>query len=281
VCRLSARNPRLVYCAISGYCQAGPDRLRAGHDLNYMGYAGAASIIGPRGGPPIVPGVQVGDLGGGGMLGAIGILAGLFERERTGMGRFVDASMMDGAFSWLSIHMGAFLVDGDVPEPSAMPLSGRYACYRIYRAGDGKHLTVGALEPQFWRALCEAVGAPELIDRQYGTMEQQDRVADELQAVFDTKSRDEWLEVLADLDACVGPVHDFAEAVDDPQVRARGMVAEVDGAPVGPGPAVKFDPPVQGALRPAPAMGADTAAVLEEIGVDEAELAGLRERGVV
>jgi crotonobetainyl-CoA:carnitine CoA-transferase CaiB-like acyl-CoA transferase len=280
--QLSARNPRLVYCAISGYGQDGPYRDRAGHDLNYMGYAGAASITGPRGGPPVVPGVQVGDMGGGGMLGAIGILAALFDRERTGRGRFVDASMMDGAFSWLSIHMGAFLADGVVPEPSAMHLSGAHACYRIYRAGDGKYLTVGALEPQFWRALCEALGVPELIPRQFGPPEEADAVAAELQALFDTRTRAEWLELLADLDACVGPVNDFAEAVRDPQVVARRLIAEVDGEAIGPGPAVKFDPPAEGALRPAPGMGAHTADVLEELlGVGAQELAGFRERGVV
>jgi alpha-methylacyl-CoA racemase len=278
---LSEANPRLVYCAITGYGQDGPYRDRAGHDLNYLGYAGAASITGPRGGPPVVLGVQVGDLGGGGLLGAMGIAAALFERERTGTGRFVDTSMMDGAFSWLSMHLGAFLASGQVPGPAAMHLNGAHACYRIYRAGDGKHLAVGALEPQFWRTLCEALGRPDLIERQFGTPEHGDEVAAELQAVFDQKSRDEWLRVLEPLEACVGPINDFAEAMQDPQVRARELVAEVDGEAVGPSAALKFRPPADPALRPAPGLGAHTAEVLAEIGVDQEELAALRGRGAV
>jgi crotonobetainyl-CoA:carnitine CoA-transferase CaiB-like acyl-CoA transferase len=278
---LSERNPRLVYCAITGYGQDGPYRDRAGHDLNYMGFAGAASITGPRGGPPVVPGVQVGDIGGGALSGVAGILAALFDRERTGRGRFVDASMMDGAFSWLSMHLGAFLADGEVPEPSAMRLSGANACYRVYRTKDDRFLTVGALEPQFWRALCEALGVPDLIERQYGPIEDQDEVAERLQAVLGTKTRDEWVAELSDLDACVGPVNDFGEAVRDPQVRARDLVAVVDGVEVGPGPPVKFSPPAPAALRPAPGMGADTEEFLGEIGVAGEELQALRARGVV
>lgn len=278
---LSERNPRLVYCAITGYGQDGPYRDRAGHDLNYLGFAGAASITGPRGGPPVVAGVQIGDLGGGGMSGAVGTLAALYDRERTGRGRFVDASMMDGAFSWLSIHLGAFLLSGEVPQPSAMTLSGAHPCYRIYRAGDGKYLTVGALEPQFWRALCEALGVPELIHRQYGSVEEGDEVAARLQAVFDTKSRDEWVAELAEIPACVGPVNDFAEAVRDPQVLARGLIADAGGRPVGPGSPVRFDPPAGAATRPAPGMGEHTDEVLAERGFGADEIADLRRRGVV
>ncbi|MEX2458666.1 MAG: CaiB/BaiF CoA-transferase family protein [Actinomycetota bacterium] len=278
---LAELNRRLVYCAITGYGQDGPYRDRAGHDMNYLGYAGLASITGPREGPPVIAGVQIGDMGGGGMLGAVGILAALFDRERTGRGRFVDASMMDGAFSWLSIHLGAFLASGVVPGPSSMHLSGAHACYRVYRAGDGKYLTVGALEPQFWRALCEALGLPELIDQQFGSLEHGDEVAARLQAVFETRSRDEWVAALEGLEVCVGPVNDLAEAVEDPQVRARHLVAEIDGQAVGPGPAVKFDPPADPALKPAPGFGVDTADVLAEIGVIDDELAGLRERGTV
>jgi len=118
---LAAENPGLVYCAISGYGQTGPYRDLVGHDINYMGYGGALSMTGAREGPPVVPGVQVGDLGGGGMLGAIGILAALVDRRASGRGRFVDAAMLDGIVSWLSIHAGAFLATGETPRPGAEP----------------------------------------------------------------------------------------------------------------------------------------------------------------
>src|SRR5206468_401584 len=160
-------NPALVYCAITGYGQDGPYRLRAGHDINYIGYAGVLGIIGPRGGAPAVPGVQIGDIGGGGMAGAIGILAALLQARTTGVGRFVDTSMLDGVVSWLSIHGGDFLATGQLSKRGEMRLSGAFPCYRVYRAGDGKYLTVGALEPQFWRTLCEALGVPEMIEEQF------------------------------------------------------------------------------------------------------------------
>ncbi|MFP5298723.1 MAG: CaiB/BaiF CoA transferase family protein, partial [Actinomycetota bacterium] len=128
---LSERNPGLIYCAISGYGQTGPRSLAAGHDANYISYAGVLSIVGPDGGPPVLPGVQVGDLAGGGMAAVIGILAALHRRQQTGEGDFVDISMMDGAMSWLTIHAGEFVATGDVPQRERMHLSGRFPCYRV------------------------------------------------------------------------------------------------------------------------------------------------------
>jgi crotonobetainyl-CoA:carnitine CoA-transferase CaiB-like acyl-CoA transferase len=277
---LAATNPRLIYCAITGYGQDGPYRDLVGHDINYVGYAGVLSLAVEPGGMPILPGVQIGDLGGG-MLGAIGVLAALAERERSGRGRFLDVSMLDGVVSWLSIHAGAYFATGQTPVAGAGPLSGGYACYRVYRAKDGRFLTVGALEPQFWKALCEAVGCPELVDDQYAPAERQEEMAGLLQAVFLSRTREEWLAFLRDVPACVGPVNDVAEAMADPQVRHRGMVAEIDGVPVGPGPAVKARGASERALRRAPGFGEHTAEVLAGVGVGPDELAALRAGGVV
>jgi crotonobetainyl-CoA:carnitine CoA-transferase CaiB-like acyl-CoA transferase len=238
-------------------------------------------MTGPRGGPPTLPGVQIGDLGGGGMLGVAGILAALVARETTGRGRFVDVSMLDGIVSWLSVHAGAYLAGAGPQEAGRAPLSGAYACYRVYRAGDGRYLTVGALEPQFWRALCDALGCPELVDEQFAGPERQDEMAARLQAILQTRSRDEWMEVFRDIPACVGPVNDLAETMDDPQIRHRGMVAEVDGVAVGPGPPLKLSATAGGRLRPAPGFGEHTDEVLGMVGVSEEDLTGLRSRGVV
>jgi crotonobetainyl-CoA:carnitine CoA-transferase CaiB-like acyl-CoA transferase len=278
---LARENPRLVYCAITGYGQDGPYRDRPGHDINYVGYGGVLSMTGLPEGGPVLPGVQVGDLGGGGMLGAVGILAALVERNLTDRGRFVDVSMLDGVLSWLSVHAGAHLATDEVPGPGSGPLAGALACYRIYRAGDGRHLTVGALEPQFWRALCEALDCADLVDDQFGPPERQAEMAQRLQAIFGERSRDEWLQLLGGEAVCVGPVNDLREALDDPQVRHRGMVAEVEGIPVGPASPLTFSGRKPTELRSAPALGEHTAEVLSRIGIDEAGLSELRAQGVV
>ena len=278
---LSAMNPRLVYCAITGYGQDGPYRDLVGHDINYLGYGGVLSMTGSPGGPPVIPGVQVGDLGGGGMLGAIGILAALLDRSMTGRGRFVDTSMLDGVISWLSIHAGDYLATGKAPERGMGPLTGGYACYRVYRTGDEHYLTVGALEPQFWEALCNRLGCPDLIADQYAAPHRQAEMANRLEGIFATRSRDAWLEEFRDVPACVGPVNDLSDALDHPQVRHREMVAEVDGQPVGPGPALKMSGLSGGALRPAPGLGEDTEDMLRSIGAEDRELEELKSRGVI
>jgi crotonobetainyl-CoA:carnitine CoA-transferase CaiB-like acyl-CoA transferase len=235
-------------------------------------------LIGPAGGAPAVPGVQIGDVGGGGMAAAVGILAALLESRQSGRGRFVDTSMLDGVVSWLTIHGGDFLATGELSERGNMRLAGAFPCYRVYRAGDGRYLTVGALEPQFWRALCDAVGAPELVERQFDGAPD---AHEAMERILATKSRDEWLEALAHLETCVGPVNDLGEAFKDPQVVHRRMVAEVDGEAYGPSSPMRFDGEQLVRLERAPGFGEHTAEVLAEVGVDGGELDRLRGDGAV
>jgi crotonobetainyl-CoA:carnitine CoA-transferase CaiB-like acyl-CoA transferase len=276
---LRARNGRLVYCAITGYGQDGPYRDRVGHDINYIGLAGLLHATGQPDGSPVLPAVQVGDFGGG-MAAAVGTLAALFEAARTGRGRLVDVSMLDVVTSWLGVVMSWYLGTGEVPPRGGMSLSGGLACYRVYRTGDGRYLAVGALEPQFWRALCETLELPELVDVQYAP-DRQEEMAARLQEVIGRKSRHEWVATLAGVEACVGPVNDVAEAVADPQVVHRELVAEVGGVPVGPGPAIKLSDADRGPLSPAPGLGEHTDEVLAAAGLPASEIDGLRTRGVV
>ncbi|MGH2547044.1 MAG: CaiB/BaiF CoA transferase family protein [Actinomycetota bacterium] len=275
---LSRHNPRLVYCALTGYGQDGPYRDRVGHDINYIGYAGILEATGVPGGPPVLPAVQVGDLGGG-MAVALGMVASLGQAAREGRGRLVDVSMLDVSVSWAAVLASWYLATGEVPSRGATPLTGGLACYRPYRCADGRSVAVGALEPRFWRAVFEALGMEYLIDAHLDP-DRQEEIAGRLGEAFGSRPRDEWVERLAGLEACVGPVNDVAEAVADPQVRHQGMVAEVEGRAVGPGPAIRLAED-GGAMRPAPTLGEHTEEVLAEAGLSLQEIAELRERGVV
>jgi crotonobetainyl-CoA:carnitine CoA-transferase CaiB-like acyl-CoA transferase len=275
---LSRQNPRLVYCALTGYGQDGPYRDRVGHEINYIGYAGILEATGAPDGPPVLPAVQVGDLGGG-MAAALGVVASLGQAAREGRGRLVDVSMLDVSVSWAAVLTSWYLATGEVPARGAMPLTGGLACYRPYRCADGRFVAVGALEPRFWRALCEALGMEDLIDGHL-VPSRQEEVALRLEDAFGSRPREEWVERLAGLEACVGPVNDVAETVADPQVRHRGMVAEVDGRTVGPGPTIRLEEG-GGAMRPAPALGEHTDEVLAEAGVSREEIADLRDRSIV
>jgi crotonobetainyl-CoA:carnitine CoA-transferase CaiB-like acyl-CoA transferase len=281
---LSAENPRLVYAAISGYGSDGPYADRAGHDLNYIGYAGALSFTGHPATGPWQPGLQIGDLGGGGLMAVVAVLVALRTRERTGRGQFCDVSMTDGVLSWLTLAAGAFAATGVSPRLGAETLNGGFACYGVYRCADGRYVTVGALEPQFFAALCAALGVEELVPWHLDPARQGELRA-RLEAVFATRPRDAWLDVLVPADCCVGPVNDLAEAYADPQVRARGMVVDqvlADGTPfpqLGVVPRLAATPGRVGPV--AAALGADTDAVLAGLGCTDAEVAALRSAGAV
>ncbi|MGH2729439.1 MAG: CaiB/BaiF CoA transferase family protein [Actinomycetota bacterium] len=283
---LKERNPRLIYAAITGYGQEGPRSQAAGHDVNYIGYAGALSIIGEEGRRPVIPGVQMGDLAGGGMAAAIAILAALHKRSATGRGSFCDVSMMDGVVSWLSIHAAEFVATGRLPERERMHLSGAYPCYRVYPAYDG-WISVGALEPQFWAELCNAIERPDLLDDAFAMGARRDEVIGELEALFGTRTRAQWMEVFNGKDVCVGPVNDFAEAFADTQVRSRAMIVDEAVAGVGEwshvGNPFKFDDAAPGSLvrRIPPTLGEHTNEVLSEIGISEADITELRSAGTV
>jgi len=201
---LHAVNKRLIYVSLTGYGQAGPFAHLAGHDVNYLALGGVLSLN-----LPIIPGVQIADLVGGSMQSVTGILLALVARQQTGEGRHVDVSMYQGVTSLLTIPLAAWQSTGREPVTGRETLSGRYACYKLYEAADGRWLAVGALEPKFWMELCTQLGCPELIPRQFE--EPQDEVKARMAAIFRTKSAEEWFEVLRESDCCVTPVRTVSE----------------------------------------------------------------------
>ena len=280
--RLSRENPRLVYCAISGYGQDGPYRDRSGHDMNYLGLAGLLGLTGERDGPPVQPAGQVADLGGGALMAAFGVMTALRERERSGRGQLVDVSMTDGALSWLVLVAGRFLCDGEVPRRGALELAGGLICYRPYACRDG-WVTLGALEPKFWSAWCRGVGRDDLLERQYDPPGSEAHA--EVERTFMERTRAEWQAFATEHDCCLEPMLDLGEALDSELVRAREMVVELPQPGAGTvrqlGVPVKLSRTPGAPGGPGPVLGADTDEVLAAAGYSPEDVEALKEAGAV
>lgn len=222
--QLKELHPGIIYCAISGYGQDGPYRLRAGHDLNYAGYAGLLHYNRSSYGEPAMPPTQLGDLAGGSYMAIIGILTAIVGRTQTGVGRKIDVSMTEGVMSLLPLVTTTYLNTGKAPRPGHSSLDGGLPCYNIYETKDGKHVTLAALEPKFWHTFCTHVGHLELLPfhMPVGPGERE-QAMDMLRAIFKTRTRDEWVAELGETDACIGPVYSIDEALNDPHTQTRGI----------------------------------------------------------
>ncbi|MHA1894390.1 MAG: CaiB/BaiF CoA transferase family protein [Candidatus Helarchaeota archaeon] len=269
-------NPRIIYCSITGYGQDGPYRDRAGHDLNYTGFSGLASLHRTRKGEPILPGIQIADMFGGGLHAIIGILIALLAREKTGKGQYIDISMMDGCVSFLPYTLQPYLVDRVKQDIKKTILSGGTPSYQIFKCKDGKYITIGALEPKFQESLCKAIGREDLLG---ASMTEEPYI--EFTKVFLQKTRDEWYEILKKVDTCVAPMNEIWEVEDDPQVQARNMIIEVD-TPHGKMKQIGF--PIKMSDTPAtfrhaaPQVGEHTEEILKRIGYSEEDIKILKRK---
>jgi alpha-methylacyl-CoA racemase len=277
---LAAANPRVVLASISGYGQTGPYAQRAGHDINYIGYAGVLDQIGSAGGPPAISNLQIGDLLGGSLSALVGLLVAVIDARASGRGRHVDVAMTDAALAHAIFPLAEVLAHGGVRPRGEDLLTGGVPCYGVYETADGRHMAVGALEEKFWLAVCDTLGRPDLKPAHLATGADGARARDELAAIFRTRSQADWVAVFDAIDCCVTPVLRLEESLDNAQIAARGMVVEVDGVR-------QFAPPLRlsefepGPFRPAPAAGADSDAVLAGLGLDAAEIARLRADQVI
>jgi alpha-methylacyl-CoA racemase len=278
-------NPGVVYCSTTGYGQTGPAAARAGHDLNYLAAGGYLHMSErtAEGRPPL-PGATVADIAAGGLHAAAAILAALVGRGRTGEGAYLDVSVADGVLWMLSLYIDEYLATGEAPGPGHYILTGRYACYDVYPAGDGGWLAVGAIEPVFWANLCRLLGLERWIEHQSDDAVQ-DRIRADMRVALAARSRDEWVALLADADTCVAPVLDIAEVAADPQVAARGAIVEAR-PPGGAAPFRQLAPLLAGAPRrdgydlPDPSV-TDTEALLAAAGVPNDEIEALLAEGVI
>jgi crotonobetainyl-CoA:carnitine CoA-transferase CaiB-like acyl-CoA transferase len=277
---VKALNPRIVYCAITGYGQDGPWRDRAGHDLNYIATAGVLDQIGCRDGAPAIPNLQIGDLLGGALTAVMGILAAVIGAKATGQGRYVDVAMTDASFAHAYTGLLSVLARGQTLPRGTDDLNGGLPGYGLYRTQDGRWLAVGALEPKFWQILCDAVARPDLKPHGLARGAEGARARAELETLFAEQPLAHWAELFAHYDCGVTPVLTFEEALDHPQLRARGMLQEHGGLR-------QFAPPLKmsgldfAVRAEPPQVGADSTVILREAGYAEAEIERLRQLGVI
>jgi alpha-methylacyl-CoA racemase len=272
-------NPRLVYARMTGWGQEGPLAERAGHDLDYAAIAGALHTVGRAHEPPPPPVNYLADFGGGGTFLAIGVLAALLERGRSGEGQVIDVAMVDGAASQTAFLHGLLALGAWSTERGANLLDGGAPFYDTYRCADGRFLAVGALEPQFFAELCQTLGIEP------ADLPQHDRDAwpaqrERLAALIATKPRDEWAAIFEGTDACVAPVLDLSEAPEHPHNVARQAFVEVGGVPQ-PAPAPRFSRTPGRVDRDPPRPGEHTDEILKELGLDDTSVEALRASGVV
>jgi crotonobetainyl-CoA:carnitine CoA-transferase CaiB-like acyl-CoA transferase len=279
--KISANNPLIVYCSLTGFGQNGPHRDRSGHDLNYLALSGVLGLTTDREGRPVIPGVQIADLAGG-MVAAFGILAALLARQSTGRGQYVDIGMYDVMMSMLPVPAAHHFGGIEIGVGGKYVLSGAYPFYNVYETADGRFMTLGALEPKFWAGFCQAIGREDLIPRQFEHGLDREALFLEMKQIFKSRTQSEWIEIMRDADACCEPVLSLDEAFSHPQASARAMVQ------IGAGPdpvfqqlgfAAKLTETPARLSAPAPALGQHTDDILSELGLSLAERETLYQSG--
>ncbi len=278
--RLKKINKRIIYCAITGYGQDGPYKFLPGHDVNYISQAGYLSVLKE----PRLPGNLIGDIAGGGMQAVIGILAAVIARDKTGEGQFVDISITDGVVSQLGPYFAAYSMNNKMPAETDMVSTGTVPFYNLYKTKDGKMLSLGCSEPWFYVNLCKALGCEDIIPYQ-GAVEKYGEVTEVFTQRFLEKTRDEWFEILTKSDIAVSKVLSFNELADDPQIRHRDMIVELDHPEIGKvrqaGIPVKLSATPGSIRKFAPKRGEDAAAILMEIGYSKEEIRKLEEEEII
>lgn len=276
-------NEHIIYCSISGYGQTGPYRDLVGHDLNYASYSGSIGATGLKGGPPVIPTVQIADIQSA-IYAAVAIVAALYRRERTGEGEFIDVSMMDTAVASMIMPL-SFHFAGASTERGESFLSGGAPFYNVFETKDRKFISIASLEPKFWAELCNALGVEEYQDQQIVSGELSQQIRADLAGKFREKKRDEWVKILNEREIPCAPVYDVSEVPADPQVRARKMIFEMETEAFGK--LNQLATPIRLSYNPLivrsgpPRLGQHTLEILRGLGYSTKDVERLKTEGAI
>jgi alpha-methylacyl-CoA racemase len=277
---LHSANPELVIGALTGFGQTGPLAQVAAHDLNYVGMTGLMHLVNGRTQNPSATGLPIGDIGAGSLMAITGLLAALFDAKRSGRGRFVDISISDGLLSWIGFITAGWNVTGGPSADSPFDAPFNKPFYSIYETRDGRHFVVGAYEPKFWATLCRVLDLPQWTTRQWAEGAEEIELREAIATAFRRKSFVEWRAVFATNEACATPILTTREAVNSEHAIARGTVITVDDPIDGKlshiGNPLRFDGRAYNSLAPAPELGADSEAILSELGYEPDAIAILK-----
>lgn len=281
---MRAINPRIVYCSITGYGQQGARAPRVGHDLTYLAYAGALSLIGTAE-SPVVPINVIADYAAGSLSAVTGILAALLARETTGLGQFVDVSMADGVLGLLAVEVARLFSSGQVPRSGTTYLTGGVAYYNVYRTADRKAITIACNEPHFFANLCQLLELPDLIDRQFADAAGQRQNYELMRERFSMHDLDYWVDLLSNQDVPFEPVRALDEVVQDSELWERGVLVQIPSNEFGvvrqvaPTPRLSANPGRVRTLAPRP--GADASTILRDIGYEVDDIERLRSARII
>lgn len=278
-------NPSLIYCSLTGYGQNGPYKDLPGHDLNYLAISGALSMMQTRKGVPVMAGLPIADVGGGSLPAAIAILAALYNARFTGIGQFLDVSMVDGLNFFLSFLMTQYMADKDLHRAENDWINGGYAFYNVYQASDGEYLALGCVEEKFWSNFCKGIQKEKLVAEMFSDEPRRSEIIDEIAEVIKTKTSSEWLEVFRHSDVCITKVNNLEEALNDPHIMQRQVWFMQEYSPEGLIPQmnfpVKFSEKNPGWRTPPPQLGEHSEDVLLGIGYSPEDIEEFSKKKVI